>query len=65
MGFGFTSREYESGSVFGAAVCNIQAGNRYIVSLPLVLKDTKKKVFHICKPSIPKKYAWLFCIPYH
>ena len=54
MGFGFTSRGQESGCVFGAAVCKIQAGNWYIVSLSLVLKDNKK-VFHICKSSIPRK----------
>ena len=44
MGFSFDSRGQESGSVFGAAVCKIQAGNCYIVSL-LVLKDEKTRCF--------------------
>ena len=39
MGRGFTSRGQESGSVFSAAVCKIQAKKRYIESLPLVPKD--------------------------
>ena len=38
---GFTSRGQELGSVFSAAVCKIQAGERYIESLPLVLKDKR------------------------
>ena len=39
MGCGFTSGGQESGSVFSAAVCKIQASKRYIEFLPLVLKD--------------------------
>ena len=42
MGRGFTSGGQESGSVFSAAVCQIQASKRYFESLPLVLKDKKK-----------------------
>ena len=38
MGRGFTSGGQESGSMFSAAVCKIQASKRYIDSLPLVLK---------------------------
>ena len=38
MGCGFTSR-VTVGSVFGAAVCKIQARRRYHESLPLVPKD--------------------------
>ena len=41
MGRGFTSGGQESGSVFSAAVCKIQASKRYIKSLPLVLKDKR------------------------
>ena len=41
MGCGFTSRGQESGSVFSAAVYKIQASERYIESLPLVLKDKR------------------------
>ena len=47
MRFGFTSRGQESGRVFGAAVCKIQAGNCYNVSLSLVLNDKKKGVSHL------------------
>ena len=43
MGCGFTSGGQESGSVFSAAVCKIQASKRYIESLPLVPKE--KAVF--------------------
>ena len=39
MGRGFTSGGQESGSVFSAALCKIQASKHYIESLPLVLKD--------------------------
>ena len=39
MGRGLTSRGQESGSVFSAAVCKIQASKQYIESLPLVPKD--------------------------
>ena len=39
MGCGFTSGGQESGSVFSAAVCKIQASKRYIKSLPLIPKD--------------------------
>ena len=39
MGRGFTSGGQESGSVFSAAVCKIQASKRYIKSIPLVEKD--------------------------
>ena len=38
---GFTSTGEESGSVFSAVVCKIQASKRYIESLPLVLKDKR------------------------
>ena len=38
MGRGFTSGGQESGSVFSASVCKIQASKRYVESLPLVLK---------------------------
>ena len=41
MGRGFTSRWQESGSVFSAVVCKIQASKRYIKSLPLVEKDKR------------------------
>ena len=41
MGLGFTSGGQESGSVFSAAVCIIQASKHYIESLPLVLKDKR------------------------
>ena len=41
MGRGFTSGGQESGSVFSAAVCKIQASKRYIKSLPLVPKDKR------------------------
>ena len=30
------------GSVFSTAVCKIQASNRYVESLPLVLKDKRR-----------------------
>ena len=39
MGRGFTSGGQESGSVFSAAVCKIQASKLYVESLQLVLKD--------------------------
>ena len=41
MGRGFTSSGQESGSVFSAAVCKIQASKRCIKSLPLVEKDKR------------------------
>ena len=41
MGRGFTSGGQKSGSVFSAAVCEIQASKRYIESLQLVLKDKR------------------------
>ena len=41
MGRGFTSGGQESGSVFSAAVCKIQASKHYIKSLPLVTKDKR------------------------
>ena len=41
MGRGFSSGGQESGSVFSAAMCIIQASKRYIESLPLVLKDKR------------------------
>jgi len=41
MGRGFTSRGQESGSVFNAAVCKIQASKCYVESLPLMLKDKR------------------------
>ena len=41
MGCGFTSEGEESGSVFCAVVCKIQASKCYIESLPLVLKDER------------------------
>ena len=41
MGRGFTSGGQKSGSRFSAAACKIQAGKRYIESLPLVLKDKR------------------------
>ena len=41
MGRGFTSGGLELVSVFSAAVCKIQASERYIESLPLVLKDRR------------------------
>jgi len=41
MGSGFTSGGQESESVFSAAVCNIQASERYVESLPSVLKDKR------------------------
>ena len=36
MGCGFTSGGKESGSVFSAAVCKIQASKRYVESLPRI-----------------------------
>ena len=41
MGRGFTSRGQESGSVFSAAVYKMQSSERYVESLPLVLKDKR------------------------
>ena len=41
MGRGFTFGGQELGSVFSAAVCKIQASERYVESLPLVLKDRR------------------------
>ena len=41
MGRGFTFGGQESGSVFRASVCIIQASKRYVESLPLVLKDKR------------------------
>ena len=41
MGCGFTSGQQKLGSVFSAVVWKIQASERYIKSLPLVLKDKK------------------------
>ena len=38
---GLTSGGQESGSVFSAAVCKIQASKRYIEFLPLVLKGER------------------------
>ena len=39
MGRGFTSGGQELGSMFGAAICQIQASKHYIDSFLLVLKD--------------------------
>ena len=39
MGRGFTSGGQESGSVFSAAVCKIQASKHYIECLPSIPKD--------------------------
>ena len=41
VGRGFTSGGQELGSVFSAAVCQIQSSKHYIESLPLVLKDKR------------------------
>jgi len=41
MGCGFTSGGQELGSMFGAAVCQIQAGKQCIESFLLVLKDRR------------------------
>ena len=41
MGCGFTSGGQESGSVFSASMCIIQASKHYVESLPLVLKDKR------------------------
>ena len=41
MGHGCTSGGQESGSVFSASVCIIQASKRNVESLPLVLKDKR------------------------
>ena len=41
MGRGFTSAGQESGSVFSAVVCKVQASKRYIKYLPLVPKDKR------------------------
>ena len=41
MGRGFTTRGQESGSVFSAAVCKIQASKHYIKSLLLAQKDKR------------------------
>ena len=44
MGRSFTSGGQESGSVFSAAVCIIQASKRCVESLPLVL-EAKRSCF--------------------
>ena len=41
MGRGLTSGRQESGSVFSASMCIIQASKRYVESLPLVLKNKR------------------------
>ena len=41
MGCGFTSGGQDSGSVFSASVCKIQASKCYVESLPLVSKDKR------------------------
>jgi len=41
MGHGFTSGGQESGSVFSASMCIIQASKHCVESLPLVLKDKR------------------------
>ena len=51
MGHGFTSGGEESGSVFSAAVCKIQASKCYIKSLPSVPKD-KRSCFSQVERSI-------------
>ena len=48
IGHGFTSGGQESGSVFSAAVCKMQASKRCIESLPLVLKN-KRSCFLIAR----------------
>ena len=61
MGCGFTSGWQELGSVFSAVVCKIQTSERYIESLPLVLKD-KKGASHKVKGQL---YSCLLisCLP--
>ena len=41
MGCGFTSGGQESGSVFSASVCIIQAIKHYVESLPLLFEDRR------------------------
>ena len=41
MGRGFTYGGQDSGSVFSASMCIIQASKRYVESLPLALKDRR------------------------
>ena len=50
MGCGFTSRSQELGSVFSTVVCKIQASERYIESLLLVLKDKKAASLEVKGP---------------
>ena len=50
MGHGFTSAGQESGSVFSAVVCKIQASKCYIKSLPLVLKDKEAAFLKVKVP---------------
>ena len=73
MGRGFTSGGQESGSVFSASMCIIQASKRYVESLPLVLKDKRScfsqgerlgRLVDIWKPSMakPRRYKVLLMI---
>ena len=52
MGYGFTSGGQESGSVFSAAVCKIQASKCYIKFLPLVLRDKRSCFSQSERPTI-------------
>ena len=56
MGRGLTSGGQESGSVFSAAVCKIQASKHYIKSLPLVAKD-KRSCFSQGERSAVQKHT--------
>ena len=65
MGCGFTSGGQESGSMFSAAVYKIKAGECYIESLPLVLKDKRncfsqaeRKQLIMCFPSGSRTLNW-------
>ena len=57
MGCGFISGGQDSGSVFSAAVCKIQASKRYVESLLFVLKDKKAASLRGKKPAVRLLFA--------
>ena len=70
---GFTSGGQESGPVFSAAVCKIQASKHYVESLPLVLKEAAshkvKGSLYSCLliarlPSGSRMFNWILEIIY-
>ena len=63
MGCGFTSGGQESGSVFSAAMCKIQASKRYIEPLPLVLKGV---ILHVPNTSSLRHVSYvLYVVQYY